>query len=67
VGRVKLRHPNSGRWFSEEENAQLMRLVNDAFDLRETPYSRDAAEAIVDWSERTRPDRLERHAGERSA
>jgi len=44
------------------EDAQLCRLVYQGFDLRETPYLRDACEAIVDWHERTLPDRLERRA-----
>jgi len=59
---VKLRKPNGERWFSPEEDAALMRLVFEAFDLRDGPYCRDAVEAVADWSERTRPDRLERHA-----
>jgi hypothetical protein len=48
--------------FSDVEAAQLRRLVNQAFDLRETPYLRDACAAIVAWHERTLPDRLERRA-----
>jgi hypothetical protein len=48
--------------FSELEDAQLRRLVYQAFDLRETPYFRDACEAILDWNDRTLPDRLERRA-----
>lgn len=48
--------------FSQVEEARLRRLVYQAFDLRETPYLRDACEAIVDWQERTFPDRLERRA-----
>lgn len=46
--------------WSDEENAQLMRLVHQAFELRETPYLRDAVEAIVRWREDTLPDRIER-------
>jgi hypothetical protein len=57
-----VRHPNSARWFSEEEQAQLRRLVNDAYDVRETAYLRDAVDAITFWQERTWPDRVERHA-----
>jgi hypothetical protein len=48
--------------FSAVEKAHLRRLVYQAFDLRETAYLRDACEAIVDWLERTLPDRLERRA-----
>jgi hypothetical protein len=59
---VKVRHPNSARWFNDVEEAQLRRLVNDAYDVRESGYVRDAVDAIVEWRERTWPDRLERHA-----
>lgn len=48
--------------FSDAEAAQLRRLVDQAFDLRETPYLREACEAVVDFHERTLPDRLERQA-----
>jgi hypothetical protein len=48
--------------FSDLEAAQLRRLVYEAFDLRGTGYLRDAVAAIVDWTERTLPDRLERQA-----
>jgi hypothetical protein len=48
--------------FSELEEAQLRRLVDQAFDLRDGPYLRDACEAIVDWHWKTLPDRLERRA-----
>jgi hypothetical protein len=44
--------------FSELEEAQLRRLVYQAFDLRDRPYLLDAVAAIVDWNERTLPDRL---------
>jgi hypothetical protein len=50
--------------FSEVEAAQLRRLTDQAFDLRGTPYLRDACAAIVQWHERTLPDRLERRAKE---
>ena len=42
------------------EEAALKRRVNQAFDLRETQWLREAVEAIVDWRELTEPDRLER-------
>jgi hypothetical protein len=48
--------------FTKVEEAQLRRLVNQAFDLRETGYLTDACEAIVDWQERTLPNRFERCA-----
>jgi hypothetical protein len=52
---------------SDVEAPQLRRLVYEAFDLRKTPYLRDAVAAIVDWNERTLPDRLERQARRRAA
>ena len=48
--------------FNDVEAAQLRRLVNQAWDLREGPYARDAYQAILDFHERTLPDRLERQA-----
>jgi hypothetical protein len=48
--------------FSLAEEAQLRRRIIEAFDLRETPYVRDACDAIVEWYWRTLPDRLERRA-----
>jgi hypothetical protein len=48
--------------FSQVEGAQLRRLVNQAFDLRESGYLQDACDAIVEWQQRTWPDRLERQA-----
>jgi hypothetical protein len=48
--------------FSEREQAQLRRLVCQAFDLIGTPYMLDAVAAIVDFHEQTLPDRLERKA-----
>jgi hypothetical protein len=59
---MKRRRTNPATWFSPIEQAQLRRLSDQAFDLRETPYLVDACQAIVDWHERTLPDRLERHA-----
>lgn len=47
---------------SDAERAQLMRLVYEAFDLRDSPYLHDACVAIVGFWESTRPDRLERRA-----
>jgi hypothetical protein len=44
------------------EEAELRRLVNEAVDLRDTPYYRDAVASIVDWHWRTLPDRLDRKA-----
>jgi hypothetical protein len=37
----------------------LMRLVWQAWDLKDTPYFIDACKAIVDWWERERPARIE--------
>ena len=51
-------------WFSKVEQAQLRRLVNQAFDLRGTPYAVDAIAAIGEWRESTLPDRIERHVRE---
>jgi hypothetical protein len=48
--------------FSALEEAQLRRLTNEAWDLKESPYFDDALRAIVDFHERTLPDRLEREA-----
>ncbi|MGZ8706835.1 MAG: hypothetical protein ACXW0R_05560 [Gaiellaceae bacterium] len=39
---------------------ELHALVCQAFDLRETPYDRDACEAIIDWHERRWLRALER-------
>lgn len=64
---MKVRHPNSARWFDELEEAQLRRLVNEAFDVRESGYLRDAVDAITLWQERTWPDRLERNARKANA
>jgi hypothetical protein len=47
-------------YFTREEQAQLRRLVYQAFDLRETPYFTDAVYAIVEWNERLLPDLIER-------
>jgi hypothetical protein len=48
--------------FTAAEEAQLRRLTDQAFDLNRTGYLRDACAAIVNWNERTLPDRLERRA-----
>ncbi len=48
--------------FSAIEEARLRRLVDQAFDLRSTPYLRDACEAICQFNETTLPDRLARQA-----
>jgi hypothetical protein len=53
--------------FSDLEAAQLRRLVGEAFDLRQSAYFTDAVRAIVNWHERTLPDRLERQARRRAA
>jgi hypothetical protein len=34
------------------EDRELRALVDQAFDLRGTPYLRDAVEAIVEWHQR---------------
>lgn len=46
--------------FTSHEVAQLRRLVDQAFDLRETGYVHDACEAVADWYWRSLPDRLDR-------
>jgi hypothetical protein len=61
------RDPNAGRrgaarHFDDVEEIELRRLVNQAFDLRRGGYIVDACVAIVDWAERTLPDRLGRRA-----
>jgi hypothetical protein len=53
--------------FSPLEQAQLRRLVDQAFELRTSAYLHDAVAAIVAWNERTLPDRLERRARRRVA
>jgi hypothetical protein len=45
---------------------QLRALVGQAFELRETPYCRDAVDAIVEWHARRYLRRLE-HEQERAA
>jgi hypothetical protein len=61
---VKPHKPNSRRWFTAAEEAQLRRRVYDAFDLcrQSSPYFLDAIAEVCDWRERTLPDRLERQA-----
>lgn len=49
-------------WMNPLEEAHLRRLVNQAFDLKGTPWLTDACVAIAEWHERTLPDRLERRA-----
>jgi hypothetical protein len=49
-------------FLSPLEDARLMRLVYQAFDLRDGPYLVDACEAIEDFWEDTRPDRRARRA-----
>ena len=48
------------QWFSARELAHLQRQIFAAWSHRHGPYAVDFAEAIVDWAERTRPDRMER-------
>jgi hypothetical protein len=67
VGGVKVRHPNSARWFDGVEEAQLRRAVYRAFALqRKLSYAEaiEAIEAIETWQAETAPERLERHARE---
>jgi hypothetical protein len=47
-----------GREAAAEER-ELRALVDQAWELRGTPYLRDACEAIVDWHERRHLRRLE--------
>ena len=50
----------------EDDLRELRALVDQAFDLRDGPYLRDACEHIVDWRARTNLRHLERdqeHAG----
>lgn len=53
--------------FSALEETQLRRLVYQAWELKEagSPYFLDACRALVEFYERTLPDRLERLTGER--
>jgi hypothetical protein len=45
---------------SPAEAEELEALVTQGWELRGTPYTRDAAEAIVAWRERLALTRLER-------
>jgi hypothetical protein len=45
---------------SRDERAEFYALVVQAFELRETPYLRDAVDAIVVWQERRPLVALER-------
>jgi hypothetical protein len=47
---------------SPAESAQLRRLVDQAWDLRDSPYMVDACRAIEEWAWRMLPDWLERQA-----
>jgi hypothetical protein len=55
-------HSNGRCVFTPLEEAQLRRLTDQAWELKGSGYLRDAVEAIVDWEQRTFPDRLERRA-----
>jgi hypothetical protein len=48
------------QWFSAREQAHLQRLIYDAWPHRHGPYATDFAAGIVEWAEKTHPDRLER-------
>jgi hypothetical protein len=50
-----------------EEDRELAALVAQAFELRGTPYLRDAVEAIVDWHDRRQLRRYEREQRARAA
>jgi hypothetical protein len=45
---------------TNRELRELRRLTDQAFDLRETPYLRDAIAAIEDWWERRHTRALDR-------
>ena len=45
--------------FSIKETATLIALVYQAFELRESPYQRDAVDAILCWHERLALTRFE--------
>jgi hypothetical protein len=48
----------------EQDLVELRALVDQAFELRGTPYLRDAAEHIVDWRARTNLRHLARRGYE---
>jgi hypothetical protein len=65
VAAVKRRHPNADKWLTPIEEAHLRRFTNRAFECRDDRESFGVAiDAIVDWCESTRPERLERHEAE---
>jgi len=43
-----------------EDLVELRALVDEAFDLRDTPYMGDACEHIIEWRARTNLRQLER-------
>lgn len=45
----------------DEDLLELRGLVDQAFELRDTPYLRDACAHIVDWRARTNLRHVERH------
>jgi hypothetical protein len=45
----------------QEDLLELRALVDQAFELRETAYLRDACAHIVDWRARTNLRHVERH------
>lgn len=46
--------------FDPAEQLQLATLVGQAWELRETPYTDDAVDAIVDWHDRRHIQAFER-------
>jgi hypothetical protein len=50
-------------WLTPLEQEELRVLVYQACELRESPYLRDACEAIVEWAGRRPLARLERAQG----
>jgi hypothetical protein len=58
LGRIPSPYPPVRLTTTEAE--ELEALVTQGWELRGTPYTRDAAEAIVAWRERLALSRLER-------
>jgi hypothetical protein len=45
---------------NRDEELELQGLAGQAFELKDSPYLRDACEAILDWHDRRHVRRLER-------
>jgi hypothetical protein len=59
-------HEGALRAHRERESDELYELVAQAWELRGSPYFRDACEAVVEWHQRRRLRRIEVE-GERDA